>query len=294
MKIFITLYFIFLTSIAFASQSGDSRSFPSPLWTVSNNLSAPESVYFEPDSKLVFISNIAGEGNQKDGKGWIQLLKPSGEIIDPLWIENLNAPKGMRAKNGFLWVTDIDQVIAINIKEKKITKKISIPKAIFLNDIAISDSGTVYVSDTIGRTIYEINNDSVSIFLSGDQTESPNGLLIKNQKLFVAAWGLAAPDWSTTTLGNLYSIDLKTKKKNIVTKAPLGNLDGLELKDDNTFITSDWMAGKLYTITLNGEVTHLSFEKKMGTADIGYIPEDQTLIIPYMKDHVVKAFHLKN
>ena len=44
-----------------------------------------------------------------------------GKMTEAEWITGLNAPKGMAVLNRKLYVTDIDQLIEIDIKEGKIT-----------------------------------------------------------------------------------------------------------------------------------------------------------------------------
>jgi sugar lactone lactonase YvrE len=268
---------------------------PTAVWRVTNKIEAPESVYFDQQSGLVFVSNIAGQGIEKDGRGWIQILDKNGRIVHAQWPSGvtLNAPKGMRAQNGVLWVTDIDRVVAIDIQSGRQVREVAIAGAKFLNDVAIAIDGEVFVSDTIGRTIYRIPTGGLpKVFLSGDITESPNGLLIKDGKLIVAAWGLAADDWSTVVAGRIYEIDLISKAKKVITRAPLGNLDGLEVAKDGSYLVSDWKSGAIYSVKPTGEITKIAIAPVSGAADIGFIPELNRLVVPYMNDNRVEAFDL--
>lgn len=286
------LFFVFSAFLFSSAQSIPPLQYAPYLWQVNDQVANPESVYYDPESKMLFVSNISGEGTTKDGIGYIQKLSPSGKMIRSHWVKGLNAPKGMRSHLGKLWVTDIDVVLTIDIQSGKILQRIEIPKAQFLNDIAIDSDGSVYVTDTIARVIYKINGKNFEVFLEGDITESPNGLLIKNGKLIVAAWGLAEKDWSAKAPGNLYSLDLKTKEKTLITKKPLGNLDGLEISKDGNYIVSDWMKGIIYLVSPKGAVQELPMKPEQGTADIGYIEKTNTLIIPAMKQSAVTAYDL--
>jgi hypothetical protein len=279
------LFIVLLSGISFSNAD--------IAWELSEGMSSPESIYYDEGSKFVFVSSIAGDGVAKDGNGWIQKLTSSGKVVKAKWVEGLNAPKGMRAQKGVLWVTDIDTVVSIDIKSGKILNQIRVPEAQFLNDIAISAIGVVFVSDTIGRAIYKIENGKLETFLKGDDTESPNGLLIQGEKLIVAAWGLAEKDWSTKLSGHLYSIDLKTKEKKLITKKPLGNLDGLELSRDGSYLVSDWSAGLIYKVSPDGSVSKLSVKSEQGLADIGYIPQTDVLLVPHMNSNRAVAYDLK-
>ena len=259
-------------------------------WEVNDSLDSPESAYFDPVSNHIYISNVIGGGNKKDGEGTIQKLHWSGKILDVNWVTGLNAPKGMRAHKGVLWVSDIDEVVSINIKTGKILNKIKIKGAKFLNDIAITKAGIVFVSDTLNSSIYQIENNKWKLFLSGKDLESPNGLLIRGKKLIVAAWGFTQ-DWSTKTLGRVYAIDLKTKVKTVITKKPLGNLDGLEIDYNGDYLVSDWVAGKVFKVTSGGKIKTL-FSGFKGSADIGFLGSKKMLVVPRMAENIVTAYDL--
>lgn len=260
-------------------------------WEVKDDIKNPESVYYYAEADMVFVSNVNGDPSTKDGKGHISLLSKEGKVIDPYWIRGLNAPKGMRASRDVLWIADIDQVHAINIKDKKIVKTFKVKGAKLLNDIAI-DGDTIYVSDTFASKIFKISNGKVSTFANGRSYESPNGLYILDGKLYVASWGYTK-DWSTKKVGRLYSIDLKTRKREYITKAPLGNLDGLEVDEDGNFIVSDWVAGKVYEVSAQGDIKEI-YQGKKGLADIGIILNKNLILIPMMLDNEVLTLPLKN
>lgn len=254
-------------------------------WAVKDNIKTPESVYYEPDLKLIFVSNIDGDGVKKDGQGHLSILARNGKVLNSKWITGLNAPKGMRSYQGTLWVTDIDELVEIDLSRGKILNKYKVAGAKFLNDIGISGDGEVYVSDTLTSKIHYLKNGVMETFIEGDELESPNGLFVRGEDLYVAAWGLTT-DWSTKISGRLYKINLKTKKISYISKKPLGQLDGLEMDEDGNFLVSDWVAGIVYKIKPDGD-TSTFFKGKAGLADIGWIPNSKTLLIPYMNDNEI-------
>ncbi|MFC1678859.1 SMP-30/gluconolactonase/LRE family protein [Elusimicrobiota bacterium] len=264
-------------------------------WTVSEGISAPESVYYDNDGDRLFVSNVAGGGTDKDGKGWISILSTDGKMVSSKWVSGLNAPKGMRAHEGILWVSDIDEVVGITMKTGKIFARMGFEDAKFLNDVAVSPEGEVFVSDTIGNTIYSITRSGSvlksAVFMSGGELESPNGLYVAIGRLYVASWGLTK-DWSTKTPGGLSYIDLKTKEIVQITKTPVGNLDGLELDAEGRFLVSDWVSGKIHRIDPEGSSVMLIAGEK-GYADIGYVPSKKLLVVPSMQKDRIIAYHLR-
>lgn len=260
------------------------------VWSVDKGLAAPESAYLDPETGFLFVSNIDGEGAKKDGNGYISKLTPQGEVIAAKWATGLDAPKGLRSAKGKLWVSDIDQVVSISLADGKILDRIAIEGAKFLNDVAAGPDGTVYVSDMPESKIYAISGGKATLFAEGEQLESPNGLLVDGDRLLLAAWGYAA-DFMPKTPGRLLSLDLKTKNVTPITKAPTGNLDGIELDGRGGYVVTDWVAGKVFHISASGEARVVGQFAK-GTADHAYLPKEKLLIMPHMMENRVVAYEL--
>ena len=261
------------------------------VWETKEGIDTPESAYYDSGSDSIFVSNVAGQADQKDGVGWISRLATNGKVIKAKWIEGLNAPKGLRAHAGHLFVTDIDRVVEMDIVSARIVNTVKFPQAGFLNDLAIDPNGVVYVSDTLTSTVYKIQNGVPSIFAQGAWLESPNGLLASGDALLVAAWGLTT-DWSTKTKGRLYSLPLKGgKPQTFLTPTPLGNLDGLEQTAGGDLLVSDWVLGKVYRVARDGTSTEVLSGFK-GAADIGWIQSKNTLLVPRMSENLVSAYRL--
>lgn len=261
-------------------------------WSVCDTCSSPESAYYDSQSKFIFVSNMAGAPDQKDGNGWIQKLTAGGKVVATKWVTGLDAPKGLRSFKGTLWVSDIDQLVAIDIASGRIRKKYPVAGSRFLNDVAVDSHGTVYVAEMLDNKIFQLKDEKVSIFKEGLDLESPNGLLVDGDDLIVASWGAPAADFSTKIPGKLYKISLSSKEKSLITKEPFGNLDGLEIDASGNYLVSDWRAGKVFRISKSGEATEL-FSGMNGAADIGFNKGTQMLIIPRMGDAQITAYDLK-
>ena len=216
---------------------------PTSKWSTTENLSAPESVYFDAQSGQTFVSNVAGNPGEKDGNGWIATLTldKTGKPVVTKIIKGLDAPKGLRAKHGILWIADIDTMIKVDAKTHRILARIPIPGASFLNDPAVADDGAVYVTDTIASKIYVLQGDKSEVFAEGKDLESPNGLLLVGNRLYVASWGFITDPstFGAKVPGHLYYLDLKTKAKTLVTNAPLGHLDSIEQAANGDLLVSD-------------------------------------------------------
>ena len=266
-----------------------------PKWEISEGLQAPESAYYDEASGLLFLSQIGeGGGGGRDGDGWISKLSADGKMITDKWVTGLDAPKGLRSRNGVLWVSDVDKMVSIDIATGKVLARITVPEATFLNDVATGPDGTVYVSDMLKSRVIAIKDGQCSVFLEGPEIEHPNGLLVHDGKLILGGWGMEIADnFSTKTPGRLLSVDLKTKAITRITPEPTGNLDGIESDGGTGIIVTDWRAGKVFHIAADGATTVLATYPK-GAADQAYFPKKRLLILPQMMENKLTAVELKH
>jgi hypothetical protein len=257
-------------------------------WTV-QDMRTPESVYLDEGSGYLFVSQIDGQPGEKDGKGRISKLGLDGSVITADFVTGLNAPKGLRSFGGTLWCADIDEVIGIDISSGKITSRIHIDGAKFLNDVAAGADGTIFVSDTMTSKIHAVKDGKASVFAEGEQLEYPNGLFVEGERLVVGGWGKPEADFTTKVPGHLYALDLKTKKKTLITKQPLGNIDGLEQDARGGYVVSDYIAGKFIQVTSTGE-SRVIRQFKPGLADFTFLyAQGDILIAPHMNENTVSA-----
>ena len=275
------------------------------LWETPANLKNPESVVFAPKQNVLFVSNVNGKPDQKDQNGFISKISPSnGSIIELNWVTGLNAPKGIviTNNNSKLYVSDITDLVEIDIASGKIIKRFNAPGSSFLNDVVSDNQGNIYVSDTITNTIYKLdtnakdnNTSSLQAWLQSPQLNGPNGLHIDNNKnrLIVVSLGpLSKPG------GGIEIIDIKNKTISSLgkegTTSPFGGLDGIVSDATETrYYVTDNPAGKVYVVNANGTgyVTLIDLHTR-GTADLGSILDQTTIIIPLMQDNKLVAYKL--
>ena len=255
----------------------------------------PESAYWHEPSQNWFISNVAGSPVGKDGNGWLARLDENGKVISEKWVSGLNAPKGMRAYAGKLYVADIDQLRIIDIAKGELVESVPYEGAQFLNDVAIGADGTVYISDMFTSKIHTWRGGKAGTFLEGEEIEHPNGILIEGGKLIIAAWGpgLDPATFATTSPGRVLTVDLKTKKVTPLGSGErIGNLDGMEKRGKN-YLATDYMTGKLYEIFPDGSARLLR-DGFVNGADIGLDPARDLLAVPEMGAGKVTFIDLKN
>ncbi len=253
------------------------------LWET-EGLRTPESVLFYPgegdvEAAYLLVAEIEGEGEALDGKGGIAKLSLEGEILDKNWVRGLNAPKGMGIADGILYVADVLEVVAIDIKTQEIVDRVEVPDAIFLNDIAVDKNNVVYVSDTRTNKVHRIVDGEVEEFLT--DIPAANGLTAVGPHLYVAGGDSL---WRATADGYVAK----------VAEGFAEGADGVEMIGDDGFIVTAW-AGLVYHVTPEGEVKKLmdSRDPRTNTADLGWNPTDEVIYIPTFFSDSVKAYKVK-
>ena len=260
-------------------------------WMVTDGVETPASVYVDTASGSVFVSMIAGQPGDRDGNGRIMKATPDGTVVAASWVTGLNAPKGLRSHDGTLWTADIDEVIGIDIASGRVTSRIKIDGAQFLNDVATGDDGTVYVSDMLASRIYAVKDGKAAVFAEGDDIEYPNGLLVEGDRLIVGAWGKPEPDFSTKVPGHLFALDLKTKQKTLITPKPLGNIDGVESDGRGGYVVTDYPKGQLIHVTASGDARVLQTWMP-GAADLAFVPVGNIAIVPHMNENKIASYDI--
>lgn len=266
---------------------------PAMVWEVTG-LANPESALPDVKAGIMYVSQVDGAPDGKDGKGGIAKLSLDGKTVDLKWsASGYNAPKGLALVGGKLYAADIDVLHEIDTKDGKILKSYPAKDAKFLNDVAADSAGNVYVSDMATNTIWKLADGKFEIFLNDAKLENPNGLLVEGGSLRVAAWGVMTDGFATKVPGHLISVALDSKViSNVGDGKPFGNLDGLEPLSGGAYLISDWMAGKVMKYGADSKVETL-LELGQGAADIGYDAASKTMYVPQMMKGTVAAYKVE-
>lgn len=203
---------------------------------------SPECVLPTGDGKTLYVSNVGGDGRAQDGNGFISIITQNGQVVEKSWVSGLNAPKGMAIDGQFLFVSDIDHLVKIDIATKEIVERLPVEGAAFLNDVAVTDEG-VLVSDSGKARIYSVNDGVVSVWLADEQLGGVNGLTAQADRLLI----------TTMEKGELLSFDWSTRELSVIADE-MKNADGIEQHSDGFYVVSSW-PGKLYRISEEGEKT---------------------------------------
>ncbi len=266
----------------------------------------PESVKWDASSGHWFVTNINGSPLAKDGNGFISRLTKDG-VVDSLHFitggkngVTLNGPKGIAIIGDTLFVADIDVIRAFNKTTGAPIHSWDVSKqgAKFLNDVAATPNGDVYITDTqvafnadgsVSHTgvdrIFMLARDrkGASIAIQSDSLGRPNGIVwdAKNNRFIVLPFGTKAIHAWTPGPGNAVTT---------IATGP-GQFDGVEIASDGRVLVSSWADSSVSAI--NGSaLTHVVTGVE-APADIGLDAARGLLAIPLFNKGQVQLWQLK-
>lgn len=263
----------------------------------------PESVRWDSAGARWFVSNINGNPSAKDGNGFIERLGPDGARLDSVPFiaggsngVTLHAPKGMAIADGVLWVADIDAVRGFDVATGAPVASLELAAlgAVFLNDVAATPDGKVYVTDTGIRfdaqgqmthpgpdRVFVLENRRVAEAVAFTGTPGPNGI----------AWDAAGKRFLVNAFGagTLFAWTPGAAQVDSIGAGPGGG-DGLEVLADGRVLYTSWADSALH-VGVNGTFTAL-VKGLPDPADIGVDPARGIVAVPLFSANRVEFWRL--
>ena len=248
-------------------------------WETDPVLTTCESVLYDEDQDILYVANINGAPDAKDGNGFISKVSLDGKVVEEKWVTGMDAPKGMGLHDGKLYVADITRVHEIDTESGKISRSYPVQSAVFLNDIAVNN-GKVYVSDSRGGSVYVIEDGKVSAWM--ENLDGPNGLFSENGKLLMALWNGKT----------LNTVDVSSKEITLRTEG-IENPDGIEAIANNEYLVSSWN-GMVHHIDDDWQKTLVldTRQDSLNAADIEYVKSKNLLLVPTFFKNTVRAYEV--
>ncbi len=252
------------------------------LWETDTLFSTCESVLYDSDAEVLYVSNINEGPWVKDDNGFISTMDKSGKILTNKWVEGLSAPKGMGIVNGMLYVTDIDQLVEIDIATQSITQRYTIDGDPALNDITTGPDGTVYFSGSSSNTIYALSDGVIDTLIATDFGRL-NGLYHDDEGIYYATSG-----------SSQFGIYERHSGEARVIAEGIGQGDGIVRLSDGSFIISSWQGQIFHVDAESAKMTELLDTREAGlnAADIELMGDD-LLLVPTFFGNKVMCYRIK-
>jgi sugar lactone lactonase YvrE len=254
----------------------------------------PESVRYDPDQDVFFISNMLGYGSAKDGNGYISRVSAANPDSAEVFVQGgkggvmLDSPKGMAIHGDTLWVADINFLRGFDRKTGAVLANIDFTPygAIQLNDVAIGPDSTVRVTDTgilMGRLgVQHIGPDHIFVLGPGGKVSAPALGPVLRQPNGIT-WDSAGKRWIVLSFDRQqgevaeFPLDMSTRKVLWQSKV-VTMLDGVEMLPDHAIMFTSWADSSIHV--LHG-TTDLKIIREIPVpADIGVDTRRHRLAIP--------------
>jgi len=248
----------------------------------------PESVLHDAAADVYFVSNINGGPLDRDDNGFISRLSPAGEVLALKWIDGaaegvtLNAPKGMILRHDTLFVADIDAVRLFDRTSGAALGDWPLDGAAFLNDLAVSPDGTLYVTDSglepgegglapNGKDgVYRREGDRWVAIVTGAGLGNPNGIVADSVGIVVVTFGS----------GEVFALNPVSGERTPLPKPDQGGLDGVVRLADGSLLIGSWGAQAVYRMAPGGAFSRFGTDSIPSPADIGLDAARGALLIP--------------
>ena len=209
----------------------------------------PEGIAYSHKSKSFYVSSLHyGKIGKVDWKGNYTTFIEDKEIISAIGIL-------ADEKRNLLYVAISDPGVSVKTaaamkiaklgvfdlttgKKKFITNLDSFGsiKNLFANDITVDKSGTIYVTNSATPVIHKVSQDGMgSVFVSSDLWNKEgfnlNGIVCNQEKNYLIV--------AQSNTGELYKVDIKTKKITKVITEPILGADGMVLHKNELIVISN-------------------------------------------------------
>jgi len=267
-----------------------------------SGMKVPESVRYDPELDVFYVSNINGNPSEKDNNGFIVRVRADSTNVVTMVAEagkkgvTLNAPKGMALKGDTLFVADIDALREFNRRTGAPIRSVSLAaqKATFLNDVVVGGDGAIYITDTgivfdakggmthpgVNR-IFKIVGTKVTEAAKGDSLNNPNGITwdVAGSRFLLAPFG--GPNVQTWTPG---------QNPASLASGP-GQYDGIEVLKSGNILVSSWADSAVHIVRGGGTMAPL-VKNVSAPADIGVDTKRNVLAVPRFNDGKVEYYRL--
>ncbi len=241
-------------------------------WAIERSLTAPMSVTCDPMRGAVFIATAKG----------IALANVDGRLVNPRWVQGLEAPRGLSIGDGKLFYVVGGDLAAVDAVTGKPLGRWRTP-ARELTDSAVDAAGLAFACDRNANRVYALREGEAALYASGDFLHQPSALWLEETQLMIACWG------GPVEKGAVRSLPLTPNAVTSLWSNPIGALSGISADGDFGYFVCDYKNGVIYRVTPEGQALAL-IRLEAGVADIFYLAGRKLLLVAHAARNALLAF----
>ncbi len=239
--------------------------------------SSPESVTYDTTGHRYFISNTTSQKIvQRDRQGVVTDFVTVGSGIH-----------GVTVHNGRVYVCNQTRIKGYDLTTAAEVFNVTISGSTFLNDLAVDNSGIIYVTDFSARRIYKLNTNTSEFWIYvSNTTNQPNGIYIDTprNRLLVCCWGANAP---------IKSVNLSDSSISNIITTSYNNCDGISLDRNENVYISTWGIQSVVKYDINfANSPVIAASSLSNPADIYVNKLTDTLAVPNAGNSTVTFYFL--
>lgn len=267
------------------------------------DLHNPESVKYDGEQDVFFVSNIQGYGSDRDDHGFILRVNAADYTKNRIFAQSgkngvtLNAPKGMAIQADTLWVTDIDVLRGFDRHTGAPVANIDLKGrgAVLLNDVALGPDNSLMITDTGilmspkgvihvgGDKLFQVMPDkSVKVIQWNPRLEWPNGV----------TWDAVGKRWIVVNFDPFTSTVSQFSTTGPISSIGhgVGRFDGVEVLPDGKILVASWVDSSVHRIS--GGTDEKIIRHLTQPADIGYDFRRGRVLVPLSGPDAVQVWEL--
>jgi len=257
-----------------------------------DGISGPESVRYDAEQDVFFVSAIRGYGSIADDNGYILRVSAGDPGEMSVFVHagapgvRLDAPKGMTISGDTLWVADIHTLRGFHRRTGAPVASIDLAPhgAMLLNDVVAAPDGSLLITDTgilmsdlgviyqdSGRIYLVAPDRSVRVLTQDPALAHPNGI----------AWDAANNRWIVVSFApfhsQVYALQPDGSGRQVLFET-IGRFDGVEVLADGRIAATAWNDSTVFVLA--GETRTRVGSGLVQPADLGYDSKRNRLAVP--------------
>ena len=266
----------------------------------------PESVRYDPERDVYYVSNMVLYGSWKDDNGYIVEIAAGDLDSARVLVQGgaggvtLHAPKGMAIHGDTLWVADIDVLRGFHrvTGAPLATIDFAAHRPTLLNDVAVGPDGTIrvtdtgivmsyrgVVSDTTGDRVFVVGpGGRITALPAAHPYPKPNGI----------TWDARRDRWLVVTFDDFHSVlyamhDSDTARTKLASGH--GRWDGVEVLPDGRVAVTSWSDSTVTVVDAEGRASPL-VRRQPAPADLGVDTRRNRIAVPLSTEGRVEIWAL--